>query len=98
MPATKVGKTSMWLALAFVLGFALNMPLVAVFGRSGMPEWLLPFMPSWGILLMATGVAAGVTALIAALKYRERSWAVLVALLPGGFATLFVLGEFLVPH
>jgi len=47
---------------------------------------------------MATGVAAGVTALIAALKYRERSWAVLVALLPGGFATLFVLGEFLVPH
>lgn len=98
MPTTRPGKTSMWLALAFVVGFALNMPLVGLFGRTGAPDWLRLVLPAWGVSLMATGVAAGLCSAWAALRFKERSWAVMIAMLPGAFALMFVLGEFLVPH
>lgn len=98
LPVTRMGKAAAWLALAFTVGFGLNMPLVAVFGRTGAPDWLRPFLPFWGLAIMGVGVAAGICAVIATLKYKERSWAVWIAMVPGGFALLFVLGEFLFPH
>jgi len=98
MPATRIGKWAMWLALAFAVGFGFNMVLVGAFGRSEAPDWLDAVLPFWGVALMASGVAAGVLALIAALRYRERSWAVMIAMVPGGFAIAFLLGEVLVPH
>lgn len=98
LPATRTGRAAMWLALAFVIGFGINMPLVALFGRSGAPEAIQAILPYWGATIMACGVAAAVTALVAAIKFKERSWAVMVALIPGGFAVVFLLGEFLVPH
>lgn len=98
LPVTLAGRAAMWLALAFSVGFIINMPLVAIFGRIDTPEWLRLILPAWGVTLMIAGVGAGVTAAYAALRNRERSWGVMIALLPGAFAIMFVLGEFLVPH
>lgn len=98
MPSTRAGKSAMWLALAFVVGFVVNMGLVGAFGRTEMSSAFRAAMAAWGVLLMGSGVAAGVLGLIAAIKNRERSWAVMMAMIPGAFALFFLLGELLVPH
>lgn len=99
LPATRSGKWSMWLAAVFAIGFVLNMFLVGAFGRTGAPEWLRTvILPVWGITLMASGVFAGLVGLFAILKAKERSFAVWLALVPGAFAILFVVGEFAFPH
>jgi hypothetical protein len=51
-----------------------------------------------GFLTMTLGVIAGITAILALVWKRERSWLLWVMLIPGLFAILFALGEVLVPH
>jgi hypothetical protein len=48
--------------------------------------------------MILCGFAAAVIGLVALIKNRERSWMVWLAVLPGAFPNLFLLGEFLVPH
>jgi len=99
LPRTKLGKATMWLATFFVVGFGVNsvvfMPISMAHPDA---SWRIWFLPAWGIGLMASGVAAAVTAVLAIVKAKERSWVVWAALAPGVFAILFLLGEFLIPH
>jgi len=48
--------------------------------------------------VFATGIAAGVAALIAVLWKKERSLLVLIPLVAGAFAALVVAAEFAFPH
>lgn len=98
MPATRTGKAAMWCALAFVVGFAVNSGLVGIFGRTEMSDAFRAIMAAWGIALMSAGVIAGILALTAVMRFKERSWAVMMALLPGAFALFFLIGEFAFPH
>lgn len=91
----------MWLALAFVVGVTLNVVLVAVVGTStdaAVNEFSRTYLPYWGVALMGTGFFSGVVGLFAILKYGERSILALFTLIPTVFVTLFLLGEFLLPH
>lgn len=99
LPRTRLGKLTMWLAGFFVIGFGVNsvvfMPISMAYPDA---SWRIWFLPVWGIALMTAGVAAAVSAVLAIVKSKERSWVVWAALAPGGFAILFLLGEFLIPH
>lgn len=99
LPRTRLGKVTMWLAGFFVIGFGVNtavfMPISMAYPDA---SWRIWFLPAWGITLMTAGVAAAVTAVLAIVRAKERSWVVWAALAPGGFAILFVLGELLMPH
>lgn len=99
LPRTRLGKLTMWLAGFFVIGFGVNsvvfMPISMAYPDA---SWRIWFLPAWGIVLMTAGVAAAITALLAITRAQERSWVVWAALAPGGFAILFLLGEFLIPH
>jgi hypothetical protein len=100
-PSTKLGKWGMWLAVAFVVLFVVNMSFVGIFGRStdsGVNQFSQVYMPSFGIAWLLIGLASGVVGIVAVLKQKERSIVSLIALLPGLFCVFLLLGEFLVPH
>lgn len=91
----------MWFALAFLVGFAINMAVVPIVGMSTNPavdEFSRTYLPYWGITLFATGFIAGVIGLVAILKDKERSIITLLSLVPMLFVMVFLLGEFLLPH
>lgn len=54
--------------------------------------------PILGVALVATGIGALTTALLALTRDRERSWVVWVGLAYGVLGVLFLLGELLLPH
>lgn len=91
----------MWLAVAFVVGFGVNMVLIAIVGTStnaAVNDFSRTYLPYWGIGLFGCGFISGVVGLIAILKDKERSLFTLLTLVPMFFVTIFLLGEFLVPH
>ena len=95
-PSTRLGWWSVGLAAAFVILMTINS---AVFMR--LPEdmtWRVTVLPFYGIFMLLCGLAAGIVGLIAVIRRHERSWLVWLAILPGLFALVFMLGEFLVPH
>ena len=95
-PSTRLGWWSVGLAVAFVILMTINS---AVFMR--LPEditWRVTVLPFYGIFMLLCGLAAGIVGLIAVIRRHERSWLVWLAILPGLFALVFMLGEFLVPH
>ena len=101
MPDTRLGRVAMWLALAFVVGFALNIGIVAVVGESVYPEvneFSRTYLPYWGVALMGTGFVSGIVALFAIFKEHERSILTLLTVVPTLFVVMFLLGEFLLPH
>jgi len=102
LPQSRLGVISAWLAVAFIVGFfVVNSAIVAMVGTSTDPavnEFSRTYLPYWGMGLMGLGVASGIVGLVAIVKDAERSVVVLLTLVPTIFVTLFLLGEFLVPH
>jgi len=101
LPATVLGKWSMWLAVAFVVMFAINMVFVGVFGTSTDPAWRSfssTYLPFYGITLMLCGFVSGIVGIVAIFKQGERSLITLLTVVPTLFVIVFLLGEFLVPH
>jgi peptidoglycan/LPS O-acetylase OafA/YrhL len=83
------------MATFIVLMFINNAVFMQLPGNAPWQQNILPF---YGIFMLLCGLAAGIVGLVAVVKAHERSWLVWLAILPGLFALLFVLGEFLVPH
>ncbi len=101
LPVTTLGKWSMWIAVAFIVMFAINTVFVGALGTSTDPGWQVfssTYLPYYGIGMLAVGFAAGVVGLVAILKQRERSLVTLLTIVPALFVVVFLLGEFLVPH
>ena len=101
LPVTALGKWSMWIAVAFIVMFAINAVFVGALGTSTDPGWQAfssTYLPFYGIGMLAVGLAAGVVGLVAILKQKERSLITLLTILPALFVVVFLLGEFLVPH
>jgi hypothetical protein len=95
-PCTRLGWWSVRLAAIFVILWIIN---TTVFMPAAvLVPWRQIVLPFYGIFMMLCGFTAGVTGLIAVIRWRERSWLVWLTLLPGLFVLFFVLGEFLVPH
>lgn len=101
LPTTRLGRVSMWLALVFLIGFAINVAMVPIVGMStdsAVNEFSRTYLPYWGVALFASGFIAGAIGLVAILKDKERSIISLLTLVPMLFVTVFLLGEFLLPH
>ena len=95
-PSTRLGWWAVGLAVAFSVMSFINS---AVFMRlSEDVPWRQTLLPFYGIFMLLCGLAAGVVGLIAIIRKHERSWLVWLSILPGTFALLLVLGEFLLPH
>jgi hypothetical protein len=100
-PASRLGRWAAGLMGAFLILFLINtfifMPL---FSRSTTEIPLLNevLLPIFGITMVLCGLASGVTGLLAIFRNREHSWMVWLAILPGLFMLVLLLGEFLVPH
>ena len=60
--------------------------------------WRHNILPFYGIAMLLCGFAAMVLAIIAVIKERERSWLVILPLLPGLWVLFRLVGEFLFPH
>ena len=101
LPTTRLGRWSMWLAVAFIVMFAINGVFVGVFGTTtneAMNAFSRNVMPFYGIGMLLVGLSAGVVGLISIIKNHERSWVVWATLLPMAFVLFFVIGEFTIPH
>ncbi len=93
MPRTRLGWWSIWLALAFlvllgvfrVYASAVQIPRPTFFSD--------PLNAA--LLLGAAGaaIAGGITGVLAAVVRRERSFAILLSVLVGGFVLLWTIGE-----
>lgn len=95
-PSTRLGWWSVGLAATFVALLIIN---ATVFMPSAVEvPWRQLILPFYGIGMLLCGLAGGVVGLIAVIRRHERSWLVWLAMLPGLFVLLFVLGEVLVPH
>ena len=93
-PSTRLGWWSIGLTGAFIVLMIINS---LVFMRLPETVWR-PALIFYGFAMLACGLAAGITALIALTRQHERSWLVWLPVLAGLFVIFLLLGEFLVPH
>ena len=96
-PFTRGGRWAAGLAGVVIV----LLPILGALGAAGLTDW------GWGARLalglvggasVATAISAGVVAVIAVVRSRERSIVLLGPLLFGAFWVMFVIGEFLSPH
>ncbi len=96
LPSTKLGWWAV--ALAFIFGLT-NIINATIFMRlPGDEPWRQAILPIYGILMLACGLAAGMSGLAAIIRRGERSWVVWLTILPGVFVLFLLVGEFLFPH
>lgn len=95
-PRTRVGWWAMGLGVAFVVLMGVNQ---LVFTRLGpLAPWARVLLIGYGWALLATGVAAGATTLVAVVRRGERSWMLGLPVLAALFVAFLLVGELLVPH
>lgn len=97
LPRSKIAWWSVGLAAVFVVLSLVDM-YVMYRVSNNLPLAQRGTMISFGFLLMLSGLAAGITGLIALLKKRERSWLTWLSTLPGLLMIFLLLGEFISPH
>jgi hypothetical protein len=95
-PHTKLGYWAVWVGAAFILMFLIN-SFVFMPTSSDAP-WRHLVLPFYGILMLLCGIVSGVLGLISVVHEHERSWMVLLTLLPGLWVLFMLTGEFLFPH
>ena len=93
-PQTQLGWWSIGLMSVCVVMFLINS---LVFMPSD-ATWKLTFLPIYGVLMLLSGLSAGVVGLVAIVRQHVHSWLAWLAMLFGLWALFMVLGEFLLPH
>jgi hypothetical protein len=98
-PATRLGWWAVGLGAAFLGLWTINtfvfMPTSGTAFNESLRQYFLPF---YGIFMVLCGLTSGIIGLVAVLRKHERSWLVLLTLLPGAMMVILLLGEFLIPH
>lgn len=95
-PQTRLGWWAVWLGAAFVVMFFIN-SFVFMPTSSDAP-WRHIYLPFYGIAMMLCGLASGIVGWVAVIGKHERSWLVMLTLLPGIWVVFMLVGEFLFPH
>ncbi len=96
LPSTKSG----WWAVGLAVTYA-GMGIINTFVFMRLPEdapWRQTILPYYGLLMVACGLSAGVAALIAVIRNRERSWLVWLTIIQWVFTLTLLFGEFLIAH
>jgi cytochrome bd-type quinol oxidase subunit 2 len=97
-PTTNLGKWSAWLIVAFAILLGVFYILVASGQRGGDTFFSNPILTVPMLLAATSAIAAFVIGLISVVKRKERSVAVVLAIVVGLFVIIFVLGEVIFPH
>jgi cytochrome bd-type quinol oxidase subunit 2 len=97
-PRTKLGKWSAWLIVAFAILLGVFYILVASGQRGGDTFFSNPILTVPMLLAATSAIAAFIIGLISVVKRKERSVAVVLAIVVGLFVIIFVLGEVIFPH
>ncbi len=97
MPSTRFGKWAGWLTGLFVALLALFLALVEAGQRGGETFFSNPVLAIPGLGAAASAIAGGVLGVLA-LKHRDRSLVVIVAVVVGLFVLAFAIGEVAFPH
>lgn len=95
-PHTRFGEWAVWLGAVFVVMFLIN--AFIFMPTSGNASWRHLILPFYGIAMLLCGLASGALGFFAAVRQHERSWLVLLTLLPGLWVLFMLIGEFLFPH
>jgi LytS/YehU family sensor histidine kinase len=97
-PQSTLGKWATGLIIGFFFCLVLLIVLVMAGQRGG--DTFLEFSPLVipGILAAVCGIASFVSGLVAIIKSQERSVLVFMSTAIGCAITVFIIGEFLVPH
>jgi len=97
-PATRTGRWSVWLLVAFAAGFAALMTAIAAGEKGGdtiADNWLLG---GPGLVAAAGGIGAFFAGIVAILRYGERSPSVTLAAAVAAVVTLWIALEIALPH
>lgn len=99
LPTTVLGKWSMWLAIVFIVAFAVNTGFIATSSAefAEAQTWRQTVLPFYGIGMLLAGLSAGIVGLVAIFKQKERSLVTLLTVVPTVFVITFLAGEFLGP-
>lgn len=96
-PTTWLGKVALSFAAAFLV-FLVLMAMLAAAGQLGGERQIDHFwLAIMGALALGTGMAAGVTALLAAVRHGERSVLVFMVIALGAMVTLLAIGVIATP-
>jgi hypothetical protein len=96
VPHTVSGKWSLALGAAFVLMFTIN--VAVLMPVADLAPWRQTVVPFYGILMILSGLGAGVLSALSIIRKQERSWLVWLMLLPGLFILFLLAGEIFFPH
>ena len=88
MPKTYLGKLAGRLAAVFLAFFAALIKLAP--HRRGSPELII-----LGIVALVSGIAAFITGMVSLIKFKDRSFVVILATIIGSLAALIFVGELL---
>lgn len=93
-PTTQIGRWSVALAVAAMLLTGLHVYVLMPLSASGsLTAWQRHLLPCCGLGMVVCGFTAGVAGLFAILQERERSWWVMLSLLPlAGVLVAVVVG------
>lgn len=96
LPVSRLGWWSVGLAVLYsLMGIINNFVFMQLPAET---PWRQTVLPYYGIVMLLVGLSAGVVALIAMFRYRERSWLVWLTLLQWAFTLFMISGEFLIAH
>jgi uncharacterized membrane protein YfcA len=91
MPSTRLGWWSVRLGIVFVVMFITN---ILVFSFAANEElWQQTVLPFYAILMLLSGLAGGITGIIALTRWREHSLLVWFSVLLGLFVILLIVNE-----
>jgi len=94
-PQTRVGKWSAGLMIVFILLFLINIFFLI---RLEGTYWWRALLPIYAIGMLASGLAAGIAAMVALIKKHEHSWVIWLAILPAVWTLFMLAGELFFPH
>jgi hypothetical protein len=95
-PHSTLGWWAVWLGLTFVVVFFIN--AFVFMPTSSDAPWRHVLLPFYGVAMLLCGLGSGIVGWIAVALQHERSWLVLLTLLPGVWVLFMLVGEFLFPH
>jgi hypothetical protein len=97
LPRSKLAWWSVGLAAVYLLLALGDMVIIMLVSKGVNIPTGGPII-SFGFLLILSGLAAGITGIIAVKRNHERSWLTWLAILPGVFMVFLLLGELIFPH
>ena len=98
LPSSRLGWWAVGLGVLFSVLWTINTFLLVQTGSGDQPLWMQLMLPFYGIIMLFSGLGAGILALVALFRRGERSWLVYITLLPFLLVIFLLAGEFLVPH